>query len=146
MAEPVNLDEIKIPKVDLEHYRFSPPGSMGWSAAEYDQLLNHPEIGIQTETFSPPEVPNTSLTELSLSSERLVSGEMAEKPEKVRSSAAVDAETPKEKTEVKKEKKKEIQEEKTESEHKKVPDPTYIVSENPPAKPWIAERSNLFYS
>ncbi|WP_100488063.1 hypothetical protein [Sporolactobacillus pectinivorans] len=146
MAKPVNLDEIKIPKVDLEHYRFSPPGSMGWSAAEYDQLLNHPEIGIQTETFSPPEVPDTSLTELSLSSEHLVSGEMTEKPEKVHSSIDVDDEIPKEKTEVKKEKTKGIHEEKTESEKIKVPDPTYVVSENPPAKPWIAKKFNLFYS
>lgn len=71
MTEPVNLDNITIPVVDLDLYRFSPPGSMGWSEAEYEQLITDPERTIQTDTFSPPRVPQTEWTELSASKDRI---------------------------------------------------------------------------
>lgn len=70
MTVPENLEKLVIPLVNLEDYRFSPPGSMGWSEAEYEQLITDPERTIQTETFSPPEVPQTEWVELSLSEER----------------------------------------------------------------------------
>ncbi|RYL94288.1 hypothetical protein EWI07_05520 [Sporolactobacillus sp. THM7-4] len=57
-------DLFEIPKVDLEHYNFSPPGSMGWSATDYERILNHPEAEIQEFEFSPPSIPLTTLKSL----------------------------------------------------------------------------------
>lgn len=147
MAKQVDLDEIDIPKVDLGEYRFSPPSSMGWSAAEYEKLLNNPEEGIQKETFSPPEVPQTTLTELSLSDDRRVSISLDNVPKDKEDGSLNEVTvepTEKEKAQEKKAEKSENQEKKEPSAEEKAPADDYIISENPPAKPWLAKRLSVF--
>ena len=33
----------KIPKLEIEKFTFSPPGSMGWSYSEYESMMKNPE-------------------------------------------------------------------------------------------------------
>ncbi|RYM05628.1 hypothetical protein EWH99_05335 [Sporolactobacillus sp. THM7-7] len=64
-------DAFAIPKVDLEQYRFSPPGPMGWSASEYEKILDDPEKKMQeSASFAPPAVPSATLIALPQSSAR----------------------------------------------------------------------------
>lgn len=67
MAENVDQDTFGIRKVDLDPYRFSPPGSMGWSSDDYEHILNHPEAAVQSDSIAPPNVPTTDLQELFIS-------------------------------------------------------------------------------
>lgn len=129
MTEPVNLDNITIPVVDLDLYRFSPPGSMGWSEAEYEQLITDPERTIQTDTFSPPRVPQTEWTELSVSEDR-VDSVLPEKEEidTDKTGTAVPAnEVPDTETA-------EIAPSSDE------PKEDFIQTPNPPARPWLASQ------
>ncbi|MCA0987843.1 hypothetical protein [Guptibacillus algicola] len=56
-----------IPKLDLEDFRFSPPGSMGWSYAEYEKIIDSGQAELEVDTTSSlktPPVPTTDLKEL----------------------------------------------------------------------------------
>lgn len=56
-----------IPKLDLEDFRFSPPGSMGWSYAEYEKIIESGQAELEVDTTSSlksPPVPTTDLKEL----------------------------------------------------------------------------------
>ncbi|KMM38876.1 hypothetical protein [Guptibacillus hwajinpoensis] len=67
MAQSSKQDHSTIPKLDLEDFQFSPPGSMGWSFAEYEKIVNSDEQVLTvdtTSTLSSPPVPNQTLREL----------------------------------------------------------------------------------
>lgn len=151
MAKSVDHDEFKIRKVDLEAYRFSPPGSMGWSAAEYEHILNHPEATVvQSESFSPPEVPSTELEELSASPDRKVDLETLEKSiprtvpdvsrDKNKKESSVAAEKAIQKTGLSESNEDQITEEREKDENE-----GYIIDTNPPAKPWLAKNIVSLY-
>lgn len=56
-----------IPKLDLEEFQFSPPGSMGWSYAEYEKIVDSDDQVLTVNTtsnLSSPPVPNQPLREL----------------------------------------------------------------------------------
>jgi hypothetical protein len=159
MTKEMSLNDFEIRKVDLETYRFSPPGSMGWSAAEYEHILNHPEAASSSESFSPPGVPSTALQELSSSLEHQVELQSLD----VQSSEDSTARIPKKEDEKKpniieiknksiisneKETNKANQLE-SEAENQEDPDKEedsgYIIDPNPPAKPWLANHLISFY-
>lgn len=151
MAKSVDHDEFKIRKVDLEAYRFSPPGSMGWSAAEYEHILNHPEAAVvQSESFSPPDVPSTELEELSASPDRKVDLETLEKSiprtvpdvsrDKNKKESSVAAEKVIQKTGISESSEDQITEEREKDENE-----GYIIDTNPPAKPWLAKNIVSLY-
>lgn len=151
MAKSVDHDEFKIRKVDLEAYRFSPPGSMGWSAAEYEHILNHPEAAVvQSESFSPPDVPSTELEELSASPDRKVDLETLEKSiprtvpdvsrDKNKKESSVAAEKAIQKTGLSESNEDQITEEREKDENE-----GYIIDTNPPAKPWLAKNIVSLY-
>lgn len=151
MAKSVDHDEFKIRKVDLEAYRFSPPGSMGWSAAEYEHILNHPEAAVvQSESFSPPGVPSTELEELSASPDRKVDLETLEKSiprtvpvvsrDKNKKESSVAAEKAIQKIGVSENSEDQIREEREKDENE-----GYIIDTNPPAKPWLAKNIVSLY-
>lgn len=151
MAKSVDHDEFKIRKVDLEAYRFSPPGSMGWSAAEYEHILNHPETAVvQSESFSPPDVPSTELEELSASPDRKVDLETLEKSiprtvpdvsrDKNKKESSVAAEKVIQKTGISESSEDQITEEREKDENE-----GYIIDTNPPAKPWLANNIVSLY-
>ncbi|EST12494.1 hypothetical protein [Sporolactobacillus laevolacticus] len=151
MAKSVDHDEFKIRKVDLEAYRFSPPGSMGWSAAEYEHILNHPEAAVvQSESFSPPSVPSTELEELSASPDRKVDLETLEKSiprtvpdvsrDKNKKESSVAAEKAIQKTGLSESSEDQITDEREKDENE-----GYIIDTNPPAKPWLAKNIVSLY-
>jgi hypothetical protein len=132
VTERVNLDNLTIPIVDLDRYRFSPPGSMGWSEAEYEQLITDPERTIQTDTFSPPKVPQTEWTELSASKDR-ADGSLPATEKMV--IETVGTEIPvKEASDLEKAETTPINEEQKNDYSRS----DYIPSPNPPARPWLA--------
>jgi hypothetical protein len=153
MTKEMSLNDFEIRKVDLEAYRFSPPGSMGWSAAEYEHILNHPEASPSTDFFSPPDVPLTVVQELSPSLEHQVELQSQE----VQSSEDSKARIPKKEDETKPniieiKNKSIISNEKetnkanqSESEAEDQEDSGYIIDPNPPAKPWLANHLISFY-
>ncbi|WP_377889558.1 hypothetical protein [Alkalihalobacillus sp. R86527] len=56
-----------IPKLELEEFRFSPPGSMGWSYAEYEKIIDSGQQALEVDTNSSltsPPIPSTTLKEL----------------------------------------------------------------------------------
>jgi hypothetical protein len=161
MAKSVDHDEFNIRKVDLEAYRFSPPGSMGWSAAEYEHILNHPEAAVvQSESFSPPGVPSTELQELSASPDRKVDLETLEKsiPRtvpvvgrdknkkaksnliEIKEESSVAAEKAIQKIGISESSEDQVREEREKDENE-----GYIIDTNPPAKPWLAKNIVLLY-
>ncbi|WP_010631703.1 hypothetical protein [Sporolactobacillus vineae] len=164
MTLPENLKKLIIPIVDLDRYRFSPPGSMGWSEAEYEELITDPERTIQTETFSPPEVPQEEWVELSVSKDR-AGGDLPFSSEHERASDTVDASAtvtppdkrPKQRSPEKKSKQspeKKLEQRTEELPGKEIPDrektavlevndpliEEYVKSPNPPARPWLAKQ------
>ncbi|MDQ0483394.1 hypothetical protein [Guptibacillus hwajinpoensis] len=67
MAQTSEQEHSTIPKLDLEEFQFSPPGSMGWSYAEYEKIVDSDEQILTvdtTSTLSSPPVPNQTLREL----------------------------------------------------------------------------------
>lgn len=130
MTVPGNLDKLIIPLVNLDDYRFSPPGSMGWSEAEYEQLITDPERTIQTNTFSPPEVPQTDWIELSLSKERAAVGSASESGSSAERASGL--------TEPKPAETEETNPDQTRAKSKTGRAEVYIQSPNPPALPWLA--------
>ncbi|OEH93046.1 hypothetical protein [Bacillus solimangrovi] len=56
----------KIPTVNIDTFTFSPPGPMGWSSIEYEQLLDNPEHFFQANegTNSSSEQQNQLVVEL----------------------------------------------------------------------------------
>ena len=58
---------LSIPKLDLEEFHFSPPGSMGWSYAEYEKIVDSDEEQLEmtaTSNITPSTVPDQPLIEL----------------------------------------------------------------------------------
>lgn len=47
----------EIPKVELVNFSFSPPGPMGWSAAEYETMLEDPETFLSQDKYRKEEPP-----------------------------------------------------------------------------------------
>ncbi|MGD6792925.1 hypothetical protein [Metabacillus indicus] len=47
----------EIPKVELVNFSFSPPGPMGWSAAEYETMLEDPETFLSQNKYKKAEPP-----------------------------------------------------------------------------------------
>lgn len=139
MSDQDPFDDFDIPKVDLREYLFSPPGSMGWSAAEYERLLNHPDEQTPSEPFSPPPVPAVALAEMAGSPDHQVDDSSA-----VPESAVKRAETPVDQRQKKPDpgKTKKTERSKTESEERIK---EFIFDPNPPAKPWMAESLVTFY-
>ncbi|WP_347550690.1 hypothetical protein ABFG93_03510 [Pseudalkalibacillus hwajinpoensis] len=67
MAHTSQHDIESIPKLDLEEFQFSPPGSMGWSYAEYEKIVDSDELELEVNTTSKvshPDVPKKTLKEL----------------------------------------------------------------------------------
>jgi hypothetical protein len=61
-------ESIAIPNVDLAAYRFSPPGAMGWSVADYEKMFIGSDLKISESVhFSPPGIPKTPLSERPIS-------------------------------------------------------------------------------
>jgi hypothetical protein len=151
---PESLEKLIIPIVDLDRYRFSPPGSMGWSEAEYEELITDPERTIQTETFSPPEVPQAEWVELSVSKDR---ADLPFSNKQERANDTVDAlvaETPPEKN-LEQSPEKNPEQNIGELSEKEIPnrekaaarevndrsiEEEYVQSPNPPARPWLAKQ------
>ncbi|MCL1631313.1 hypothetical protein M3N64_05030 [Sporolactobacillus sp. CPB3-1] len=134
MADHVDDETFEIRKVDLEAYRFSPPGSMGWSASEYERILSHPEADIQSENFAPPGVPSKTLSELSRLPDRQLAlqtpGTEPDQNHEKKKKQTVEAEqstAPSKK-----------QEREPENEG-------YIMDTNPPEKPWLAQHLISLY-
>lgn len=48
----------EIPKVELVNFSFSPPGPMGWSAAEYETMLEDPETFLSQNKYRKAEPPS----------------------------------------------------------------------------------------
>ena len=66
MAHP-SSHHLSIPKLDLEEFHFSPPGSMGWSYAEYEKIVDSDEEQLEmtsTSTITSSMVPDQPLIEL----------------------------------------------------------------------------------
>ncbi|MYL63549.1 hypothetical protein GLW07_09305 [Bacillus hwajinpoensis] len=57
---------MSIPKLDLEEFHFSPPGSMGWSYAEYEKIVDHDDEKLEITTTSnlPKTIASQNLVEL----------------------------------------------------------------------------------
>ncbi|MEM5016679.1 hypothetical protein WKH31_10345 [Metabacillus indicus] len=51
----------EIPKVELVNFSFSPPGPMGWSAAEYETMLEDPETFLSQNKYRKAEPPTGNL-------------------------------------------------------------------------------------
>lgn len=61
---------MSIPKLDLEEFHFSPPGSMGWSYAEYEKIVDHNDEKLEITTTSalPTTIASKNLVELPVGS------------------------------------------------------------------------------
>lgn len=61
---------MSIPKLDLEEFHFSPPGSMGWSYAEYEKIVDHDDEKLEITTTSnlSNTIPSKNLVELPVGS------------------------------------------------------------------------------
>ncbi len=61
---------MSIPKLDLEEFHFSPPGSMGWSYAEYEKIVDHDDKKLEITTTSalPTTIASKNLVELPVGS------------------------------------------------------------------------------
>ncbi|MFX3617151.1 MAG: hypothetical protein ACE3JK_06465 [Sporolactobacillus sp.] len=162
MTEKKQAKNYTIPKVELQQFRFSPPGSMGWSAADYDEILQKPEIGIETTPSTVPSIETTELNELSVSPDHTTElADLVKDPQtppvhkKVKLVTMKDKEkqTQTSNTTVKKKKERVTAKKavlKTNQETAKTAAPKkvnvrklpaysgYIVDTHPPAKPWLA--------
>lgn len=159
----IHNDDVEIPKVDLERYRFSPPGSMGWSAAEYEEILQHPDTDFQSEPFSPPSVPLIDLKELSLSpdhqvdlpktewaeekarSERKKKGPPKTDTKNVQSESVTAADGQETIKEIKHDEWTENPQERTHEADNEEKRSEFIIDPNPPAGPWLAKNLISFY-
>ncbi|WP_165994989.1 hypothetical protein [Bacillus sp. Cs-700] len=61
---------MSIPKLDLEEFHFSPPGSMGWSYTEYEKIVDHDDKKLEITTTSalPTTIARKNLVELPVGS------------------------------------------------------------------------------
>ncbi|RYL93267.1 hypothetical protein [Sporolactobacillus sp. THM19-2] len=143
-------DPFKIPKVDLETYRFSPPGSMGWSAQDYEKLLNHSEEPDVSDPFLPPLIPQDALTELASSVEYQIELPVVRDIENTPSEVQredikpVDVKQKKTTGQPKQEPVRESDGHDTSEKESIYQD--LILTGNPPAKPWMADQLTTFYS
>ncbi|MGP1906675.1 hypothetical protein ACTSEZ_00785 [Metabacillus sp. JX24] len=86
----------EIPKVELVNFSFSPPGPMGWSAAEYETMLEDPETFLSQNKYRKAEPPtgDVELIELPIKTRKPQEAYVLARSETDLAAAAVQEETP----------------------------------------------------
>lgn len=129
--------EPQIPQIELTDFQFSPPGSMGWSQADYEEILRHPEKDIQTTPTDLPGVPTTDLHELlpvvGFTPEQVIDAKQINKPEQQNATGEMRQSQP----DAYKAVPTATKTKHGEQEKAQPPNDGYILSTQPPAKPWL---------
>ncbi|MEK3805615.1 hypothetical protein MHB63_03310 [Bacillus sp. FSL H8-0547] len=92
----------EIPKVELVNFSFSPPGPMGWSAAEYETMLEDPETFLSQNKYRKAEPPtgDVELIELPIKTRKPQEAYVLARSETDLAAAAVQEEMPEAETAV----------------------------------------------